>query len=130
MLCISINSTVLSPSFLYHFFLHACLFSVITCLSALTSLIQMCHFRVVSSCNTTHFRFLSAHSSQHSSPTQASLYFHFQHQLAGQSPESLFFSTAHPPQLLTLSSSAAPHSLPTSISLSWPGNTKLHQPFP
>lgn len=41
-----------------------------------------------------------------------------------------FFSSFLPPlQLLTLSSPAAPHSLPTSMALSWPANTNLEQPF-
>lgn len=43
----------------------------------------------------------------------------------------LFFSffLLPPLQLLTLSSPAAPHSLPTSMALSWPTNMKLQQPF-
>lgn len=55
--------------------------------------------------------------------------FHFQHQLAAQCLEYLFLRPPPPPKLLTLSSSAALRSLPTSISLSWSGDTKLDQPF-
>lgn len=70
---------------------------------------------------------LSSGSSLHSSPTQEG-YFHFQHQQT--SLFFFFFSSFLPPlQLLTLSSPAAPHSLRTSMALSWPANTNLEQPF-
>lgn len=46
-------------------------------------------------------------------------------------PANFFFSffLLTPLQLLTLSSPAAPHSLPTSMAFSWPTNMKLKQPF-
>lgn len=73
--------------------------SIIICLSALTSLIPVLHFRFLSPCHTTQF--FSTHSSGHSYPTQAFLYFHFQHQLSLVHLFNLFFN--FPPSISSTS---------------------------